>query len=71
VQIAADEQRHAELGWDILGWCIGVQPRVRETVRAYQGVRLRPPASPLGPAGRRALVAERQRRAATQRLAAC
>lgn len=71
LQIAVDEQRHAELGWDVLSWCIAVEPKLRGLVGAHAAFRVVPQPSVLGGARHRGNIALRQQRMAVQRLAAC
>jgi hypothetical protein len=66
--IARDEQRHAELAWHILAWCIDQDREVAGALRLARHAEVLPPVRLAGDAKRRKRVAARQRLRADQRM---
>ncbi len=68
--IAEDEQRHAELAWDILQWCHEQHPSVGELLRTVRDAPVTVPARRTGELRRREGIAQRHRMDCRRRLAA-
>lgn len=67
-RIARDEHNHAELAWDILRWCLRVEPEVRGLLKEVRDARVVPGAVRRGDAQRRAAIAARHCRVSQRRL---